>query len=779
MIEAGHLEAKAGSALFLFNESLAIWGGSSTSMDLALIDIYGTISYKSGSGEFPDYRQSFPFAVFSGFLYLFPGYSYPIGKFIMKCFIISLTTYEAFEVKCGINTVYNSYIQVDHLLFLFGGENFDVFTNELAYVDLNDLNLTLKTITPHTLYPKPRSGHTMMRCRSSLWVFGGCSSGKYFSDSWKFNLISETWEYIPSPAFSPSARCGHKAISIFGDTFLLFGGRNEDEYFNDIFMYNFLSNQWTDLSLSRQISARSGSCIMFEYPVLIVHGGINSKGVLADLWRFNIMNSEYEEVDTVGDPPALYDHNCDTEDEYLVVYSGTNVNGKANPYLYLLDYGTGRWYLAFESELLAISGTKVLNMGDFSLVIGGSKYIEAQSTIILSTVSTAFVIGYLPKAVTSHEMVHAGKTVFIYGGEYTADKIIFKGKGSPLLLKLTMKEFSCSEGYYGPDCEMCPPGTHSYIYNSNSCDPCYPGTSSNDYGLISFTQCLPCEYGTYTDEYGSKLCYDCSVPEDCRFRTIEPRYRKEIPKIVSIQPEPYDDRSSESEEYTSITQLIIGVLIAILFILYLTMKKLKVFTVVDIFKEKHKRKYYEEPFATPFGGLFTLALILLLVLFIVTPLISFFISNITELKTLVPSFTLANNIYTSTYASIKVTFYDYGGFCQNGTECGNTIETSIEGVDFKNVTGPFCNEIELNVCELSYYFDGIFFDKSSSMNLTIIDYSIFAGGIEVELKISTSMPGKYNESLIKFYTESDKNKVYNGMSPSYVYIELIPTVIYI
>jgi hypothetical protein len=780
VIPPGVLEARAGSAMVVYNESLFIWGGSTLNLNFIKIDSFGNISEVKVTGDFPDYRQSFPYSFYEDYVMILPGYSYPIGMFIKKCFRVSMITLVSSEVNCGVESIYSSFTQVQDTLYVFGGENFNSYSNELGKLDLSKTPPIFSLISPDTVYPKPRSGHTMMRTRSYLWVFGGCSSGSYFSDSWKFNLRTETWELIPSNGFTPSARCGHKAVTILGDTFLLFGGKNKDEYFNDILMYNFLSNEWTDLTGEGKIPARSGACMAFVYPEIMIQGGINSKGVLSDLWVFNIMTSAYSLLTVRGEVPGLYNHNCQIIDESgLSIYSGTNVNGKANPTVYYINFSHLEWVIIVSSDSIAISNTNMIGMVNFTVIIGGSKYIEAQKDIILLVGIIPIPVGSLPKAVVSHQMVHAGKSIYIYGGECTSDKVIFKDKGSPLLLRVTMDIFTCSDGFYGDSCQMCPPGTYNYESNSETCEPCLQGTRSDDYALNNFAQCLPCEYGSYSDDFGSKFCFDCANPVDCKFKTVQPKSREFIPSFVSSQPSPFNNKVSDSDKYIRIVQISVGSLIALLFLIYLLRNKLKLFNLIDVFKERHKRKYYEDPFKTPHGGLFTLALVLLILMFIVTPLVSFFISNISEMKTLVPSFTLENSIFSSDYAQFELTFYDYAGVCAlNGTECDSGIEANTEGVNAHLFDGPHCTKIDINICKISFYCHKIYFDKSSSMNLTLIDYSVFATGLEVKATFSTSIPGDYNESSVKFFIESEKNQVFNGPNPTIVYLKLIPTVLF-
>lgn len=589
--------------------------------------------------------------------------------------------------------------------------------------------------------------------------------------------MTEIWEYIESTS-SPPKRCGHKQASILGDTFLIFGGKNEDGYLNDIHLYNFMSNDWLDLTGTSPIQPRAYTCIYLEYPLLYIHGGINNQGVISDFWTFNIQSSEYTLLPSKGQSPSLAYHDCFIdEDNLFIAYSGSSSNGKSNPNVYSYKISTGTWEIILSSDLFAISSTAVLLMEDLLLFIGGSRHTEAQTSIIAFNSTDIFVLGELPIAVVSHEAVHAGRSIYVYGGDYTIDKVFLPKKGSTTFIKVTSDVFSCSEGFFGYDCDICPMGTYNFIMNSLKCLDCSPGTYSENYGLVSPSQCLPCPYGTYTDEYGSTYCYDCALKEECKFKSINQKYKPSIQSIVSVQPDAFDTNYGEAEAINSYLQYTIVPVIFIILVLYILFKNSNFYKKFDIYKERHKRKFDQEPFATSHGAFFSYIFIALMILLILTPTVLFFLSNIRETKTLVPSFTLQNSEYVSEYSEIDITLHDFASDCSNNNgTCEFLIDIVSEGISNTIYIGPTCKDLGNSICKISFKFEKTSFSSISSLNFTITDVSVYTTGIEVEAKSSTSMPGRYNESSVKIYTEPPDNYVFNGIRPTIFYISLTPTV---
>ena len=595
-------------------------------------------------------------------------------------------------------------------------------------------------------------------------------------------MLTGTWEIIKPGPDAPIGRCGHKVAELYGDSFLVFGGKYQEIYFNDIFLYNFVSNTWTDLTGSREISPRIGSCLMLNYPLLYIHGGSNDKGLLSDLWSFNLISSEYNLIPSKSSSPGLFNHNCLLFSDYILVFSGSVENGSPNPFIYNYSISLELWQKSSKYPDTALSNSKLQIVGSKYYLIGGNKYFQPQADIfVLFDLENSFNIEYLaslPQSVTFHDSVHIGRSIYIYGGAMMAGNSIIADKGSPVLYNLSFDELDCSQGFYSDDCLICPPGTYGEGIRSQSCLLCEPGTYSMDHGLRFKSQCFPCPYGTFTRDSGSLYCLDCEVQEECRFRTVQASKRKSFQDYVSVQPDIYDSKVNKAMLYDSITLYTVCVISLVILMSFLFLYSSRIFLFFDIFKDKHQREWNEEPVATAQGGLYSSIFLLFALYFIISPLIFFSIANISEYRTLVPSFTLDHEEYTAESCILKVKYYDYGGVCADDSgKCLVMADGSISGVEYSEILGPFCKLYENRACEVTYKFEKASFKQQGSFNLSSSEQSLYATGIEVYMQISSSIPSPHNESSIQFYIESGTNKVFNGITPNEFYINLIPSVI--
>jgi N-acetylneuraminic acid mutarotase len=170
--------------------------------------------------------------------------------------------------------------------YLFGGEYFDGIENivldELLRFEV--LKKEWKQILTNPR-PSPRCAHSCVSYKNCLYVFGGemATADEYhhYRDLWKFDLIKMQWTEI-SARNPPSARSGHVTI-VWKSYMIVFGGffeaLRETKWYNDVHVFNLQTETWMELPPSR-LSAKPdprSSCNVALYGTdrLIVHGGFS------------------------------------------------------------------------------------------------------------------------------------------------------------------------------------------------------------------------------------------------------------------------------------------------------------------------------------------------------------------------------------------------------------------------------------------------------------------------------------------------------------------------
>ena len=131
---------------------------------------------------------------------------------------------------------------------IYGTDKSVLYNNWIAETwiyDLNDDQWTKK-------YTINKPGKVSYPVITSIYnsdqviLFYSTSGLDNFCDTWIYNLSENNWTN-KTPSIKPSPRSGFAIASIYGtDKILLFGGRNEDVYLDDTWIYD-LSEEWETL----------------------------------------------------------------------------------------------------------------------------------------------------------------------------------------------------------------------------------------------------------------------------------------------------------------------------------------------------------------------------------------------------------------------------------------------------------------------------------------------------------------------------------------------------
>ena len=125
--------------------------------------------------------------------------------------------------------------------------------NFISRINMSEEPLKAEIISPTFDMPSGRSYHSLTAIGNKLYMFGGHDGEKALDELWAFDSDQEAWEYIEIYGIQPSRRWGHAATS-HGTNLLIWGGKDNNLMYNDMFMYNVLSNEWTELAVESKLS---------------------------------------------------------------------------------------------------------------------------------------------------------------------------------------------------------------------------------------------------------------------------------------------------------------------------------------------------------------------------------------------------------------------------------------------------------------------------------------------------------------------------------------------
>lgn len=177
-------------------------------------------------------------------------------------------------------------------MFTFGGWN--GFTRSW-YNDLHVFNFQSKqwrAIHPSGKEPTKRTSHSAVIYNGKMYVFGGFSGEEYLNDLFEFDLETEVWTDISSTCRGdiPAPRSRFCA-AVHGDSMYILGGWNKVGYFNDFYVFNFVTRIWTNISNSKfSIPCISQYSLAVDQDFLYIFGGFcaQEKTCINKLFKYRL-----------------------------------------------------------------------------------------------------------------------------------------------------------------------------------------------------------------------------------------------------------------------------------------------------------------------------------------------------------------------------------------------------------------------------------------------------------------------------------------------------------
>lgn len=545
-----------------------------------------------------------------------------------------------------------------------------------------------------------------------------------------------------------------------------------------MYFYNFLTNLWIQITPALVPSARANACISFQFPIFYLYGGENSNGILDDFWMYSLITQEFSLVSSIGfHPPGLTRAQCFYYQDAFYLFSGSINSYYSLGTVFFFNVTTQNWeiYMDTNDSEREYSNTQNILTENGLVQIGGSRTNTISSSIKFYNIAekTVVTLGHLPDPVASHSIVHSGKNIYIFGGLNSVSNIGIPNIGTSRFYKITDDIFDCSPGNYGNECILCEPGYYNDQFNAESCTACPAGTYNSDYGATSLSQCIPCHVNTFADVPGSYTCKECPNSEDCPIGTSIP-IPNTLENTQEIQPSSYDENRVKSAFINQIVIACIFAFAGVIILIYLTLRKLKIFARADIFKNLHPRKYYEEPFGTEYGGLISILFIIVSLVFILTPIVAFSVSNISEIKTLVPNISY-RDIKIMASCNITLVLYNFNGECGVDGVCMEHMFYSAAGSYTMIGSGPFCYKSD-NICKIVFISDEFSIETSLTSIFTVSDPLIYSTNIDATLSCTSSIPESISSTTISL--SAPDSQVFNGFTPSYFSFYLIPSVLF-
>lgn len=189
--------------------------------------------------------------------------------------------------------------------FIFGGREGYHYLYANYFNDLHCLNSTRSEwikIAPRGNVPPVRSGCAMQVLSDRLlFVHGGYDEKNYFSDTWIFDIVSESWQRLPyvDETLQPSPRESHASARIGNGVLICTGESESGGYLPDSYLFDVDRLRWIGVPTisGHSPGARSGAAMVnMDNSKLLFTGGTNGFSASSDSFVLDTCNARIADV---------------------------------------------------------------------------------------------------------------------------------------------------------------------------------------------------------------------------------------------------------------------------------------------------------------------------------------------------------------------------------------------------------------------------------------------------------------------------------------------------
>lgn len=158
------------------------------------------------------------------------------------------------------------------------------------------------------------------------------------------NVGCKGWQKVEADADSalPCQRSLH-AGAIWKDSFVVFGGYDGHHRVNDLYSFNFTTNQWRMLSNTNAPTPRDRHVATVFDDSLYIFGGFDGTMRVNDLHSYNLETNEWQAVEVLGGtaPSPRHSHAAVVYHQSMYVFGG--YDGSYRSDLHEFNFYTRRW----------------------------------------------------------------------------------------------------------------------------------------------------------------------------------------------------------------------------------------------------------------------------------------------------------------------------------------------------------------------------------------------------------------------------------------------------
>lgn len=225
--------------------------------------------------------------------------------------------------------------------------------------------------------PAAREDHTWTVDANGryAYLFGGRDGDREFGDLWRYDLQRDRWKKLSPKGNTPQPRFGHSAVWADSHGLVLFAGQRGPDFFDDLWAFDPERERWRKLLAGGSApKARYGSCMVVgpDGRLWMSHG-FTDAGRFDDTRAYNLKSERWASITPDGRVPGercLHDCFTTTADE-LVLYAGQDDGAFALGDLWVMSRDR-TWQRLDDPKPKPRRLYAVTEAGDFAYIFGGA-----------------------------------------------------------------------------------------------------------------------------------------------------------------------------------------------------------------------------------------------------------------------------------------------------------------------------------------------------------------------------------------------------------------------
>lgn len=196
-----------------------------------------------------------------------------------------------------------------------------------------------------------RAGHTANVVGKYIYVFGGRNGNEFFNDMWAFDTEIEQWKLVQAEAPFPP-RAYHTSTLVNQRELWVIGGSDQLTMYSDVHVFDTASLKWSSpvtsgISANKQRGTHAAVLHPLQRDSILVYGGYGGTEScwLSDLVLLHTHTLEWEELKPEGSSPSRRGYHTLTAFGTCVALFGGKAEGGIlkKDMLSIYDAATNRW----------------------------------------------------------------------------------------------------------------------------------------------------------------------------------------------------------------------------------------------------------------------------------------------------------------------------------------------------------------------------------------------------------------------------------------------------